>query len=185
MSLETSAERDAVIWCAACGIPYAAGTPYCTSCRQSLDTVVAGGSPVAAAPYTGNDDDINPVSMLAEPTAQAEVFLGAGDAVRQPVRPRGALGRRIARRPPPLTEGQIEALAAAIVAQAQAEELSEAEVAPPTPAPVDPGLEAEPLTYLEFLPPLRDRDRQWLVAGFICCVVLILFTIIFVRYLAA
>jgi hypothetical protein len=44
--------------------------------------------------------------------------------------------------------------------------------------------DAEPFSQLDFLPPLRQSDRQWLLAGLACCGLLILFAIAFVRFLA-
>lgn len=186
MAAGTSAERDTVIWCAACGVPYAPGTPYCGACRQPLDLGAGADPPVLSAPHPGSAAAALAAALRAEYVGP-EVPLASEDVAVRPVRPRGVLGRRIARRPRPLTEGEIEALAAAIVAQARAEELSGADASPRPGAPVaapNPAREASSLAALEFLPPLRERDRQWLAAGLVCCVVLIICAALFVRFLA-
>ena len=185
------AGQDTVIWCAACGIPHASGTAYCSACRQPLDASV--GDDIVPPPVRDAASRSNVVAALVlrgpqdltdRPGASPEESSGAEEAARRPVRQGGALGRRIARRPRPLTEDEIEARAAAIVAQARSEELAGADAPPPLAPPTDPAFAADPLAYLEFLPPLRDRDRQWLVAGLVCCAALVLFTVFFVRYLA-
>ena len=185
-----ASERDGVVWCAACGIPYAPTTPYCDSCHQPLQ-VGPGGELSAALAVLADDADSDATDTRSivdsSDLAPALVISPVAEvAVAQPLRQRGVLGRRFARRPRPLTEDEIETRAAAIVAQARAEELAgidepfelddEADMADDD--------EDEPVAYVDFLPPLRQRDRQWLGAGLVCCVVLIVFAAFFVRFLA-
>jgi hypothetical protein len=83
-----------------------------------------------------------------------------------------------------MSDDEVDAAAAVIIAQARAEELG-SDVAP---------VPREALDFLQdFLPdPIvqqklherRERDRLWLVAGVVCCVLLLLFALAISRYMS-
>jgi hypothetical protein len=104
-------------------------------------------------------------------------------AAQRPSRQRRAGPWAMPRRVAPLTDDEIDARAAAIVAQARQEEAEGA-----TEALFPPGSEsmsdAELISQLDFLPPLRQRDREWLLAGLFCCIILIIGAIVIVRFFA-
>jgi hypothetical protein len=175
-----SIEQDELVWCRACGIPHDAGTVYCSFCNQPMVPVDPNAEPAGGddAPLATASPDDSQTGVLARAIAARSA---QGRGPRQ--RPGGRW--KLSRRPAPLTDDEIEARAAAIVALARAEEAAGLDRPQPTdsdkPSPLD---EAETFAALDFLPPLRERDQLWLVAGLFCCALLILFAIGFVRFLA-
>jgi hypothetical protein len=102
----------------------------------------------------------------------------------RPPRQRRAGPWALPRRPQALTDEEIEARAAAIVARAHQEEADGA-TEPLFPAVAPSMSDAELMSQLDFLPPLRQRDREWLLAGLFCCIILILGAVAMVRFFAA
>lgn len=168
----------AVLWCLSCGIPHPPGATHCSHCGKPLavDSPVgsAADTPPALAPAVESDNGPGPLP-LPEPVL----------AKPAPFRPTPtSLAARIGgRRSAPMDDAAIEAAAAAIVARAMAEERAtdasslgpagESAVAgaawpdrlppPPREAPVPSGL--------------PDKDRAWLIAGLVLCVLLIVFAV--------
>jgi hypothetical protein len=173
----TEAGRTA-IWCAACGIPYAADTLYCANCGAQLadmpDTA-AGEVDAAASPAEGLD----PASPTETEDVPPEIDL---DAV-YPAPPTSLLGR-IRQRQRPLSEDEVEAAAAVIIARAQEEIANGAEEASPRDAlALLPDLLPDPVVEAA-LQRRRERDRLWIIAGIVCSILLILIALAFSRYLA-
>ena len=192
---ETSAAAGTAIWCTSCGIPYAPGTPYCANCHQPLiDPREATGSAdpdpepiVARAPESAGAR--TPESAPAPAPAPDDAPPGFDLDAVYPAPP-GSLLDRIRKRPQALSEDQVEAAAAEIIARARAEMAVEAvQRGDLPPAPRDalallPDLLPDPVVE-DALRRRRERDRAWLIAGFIASAVLILIAIAYSRYLAA
>lgn len=169
------------IWCGACAIPYAPATVYCANCGALLadDTgAVAGGAfmPTAAPPIRAEGEGI-----LVTPVADAAAPPPTGVATSSV--PSGFVGR-IRQRQHVMSDAEVDAAAAAIIARAREAEQS---------ADTAPG----PRGALDFLPDFlpdpaieaalrrrRERDHLWLVAGVICCVALIIFALVVSRYMS-
>ena len=186
MASDISLEQDGVVWCPSCGIPHEAGATHCTFCSRPLAASLAGEP--ASPEIDGDASAATPPPDPLLPDARTGVLARAvAERVAARRSPRPARDARwpMSRRPPTLTDEEIEARAAAIVAQACEAEAAGVALSSPTvgggPGPLP---DAEPFSQLEFLPPLRQSDRQWLLAGFVCCGLLILFAIAFVRFLA-
>jgi hypothetical protein len=178
-----AATEGAAIWCNTCGIPYAPTMTHCSHCGAPLagDTTTAAGvvAPVAAAPAlpVARPTDAAPAPVV---TAAPQVTLPAALPANTPP---GLLGR-IRTRQQSMSDDEVDAAAAAIIAQARAEELG-SDVAP---------VPREALDLLQdFLPdPVvqqtlrdrRERDRLWLIAGVVCCVLLLLFALAISRYMS-
>ena len=213
---ETRRDEDqGVVWCMQCGIPHAAGAIYCSYCGQSLgdvagaatDTAPADGPldalTVAPAPGMAAVTSAEPAAPLGEPAADAEPppwVVPAPPETPAARRDRAARTTRLPRRTAPASDAEIEAAAAAIVAQAKA--LDEARArpggtdttrAPETLAAPHPELAGDwPVTRrAPSAPPpslfaaMPERERIWLIAGIVLCVVLVLFAIAFARNLAS
>jgi hypothetical protein len=172
MASELSLEQDEVVWCSACGIPHPAGTSYCSHCNRPLAERNAGDD------ETGDAADAPDAQTGALARAVADRA-----AAQRPPRQRSAVPWAVPRRPQSLTDDEIEARAAAIVAQARQEEAQGATEAlfPDGAAAMS---DAQHIGQLDFLPPLRQRDREWLFAGLFCCVILIVGAIVMVRFFA-
>ena len=214
MDESTRDEAQDVLWCTQCGIPHAAGATYCSHCGQPLggaavaatDTTPAAGSPDAstAAPVPGTAavGHVGPAEPLGEPAADTEPLaqlVPAASAEPAKRRDRAARATRLPRRTTPASDAEIEATAAAIVARAkaldEARERSEGAnttqvpetLAAPHPEPADDwpvarqAISSPPPSLFAAMP---ERDRIWLIAGIVLCVVLILFAVFFARNLA-
>lgn len=189
---DQSETGSAVVWCDACGIPYAATTSHCRNCGAPLagDTVIAAtGQPETAAPEGAGVAPVAPAWLgeVPAPTGTLGQFQIEGWALHQLRAPIGTLGRRLGKPARPLGDDEVEAAAAAIIARAQAADL--VAVADETPlAPRDalaflPDLLPDPVVE-SALQKRRERDRLWLIAGVVCSIVLILCALAFSRYLA-
>lgn len=197
----TATEQREVVWCQACGIPHKAGAVYCSFCSQPLvpldehpATALTTALPLAATtPAPAADEAPDETAAAAPPTDE------------DPEKQTGALARAIAahaaegraprqmpavrwpmpRRPIALSEEEIEAKAAAIVALARAEEAAGIDATPRPRAPGDDLLNEEGLSpEVGFIPPLRERDKLWLIVGLFGCAILILAAVALVRVLA-
>ena len=179
MSSGASLEQVELVWCRACGIPHDAGTVYCSCCNQPM-------VPVDAADLPDPDDSLPPADTTGDDrTGVRARAIAARAAQGWSPRQRPVARWPLARRPAPLTDEEIEEKAAAIVALARAEEAAGLDRPPTTDDDKSALLdEAEAFAQLDFLPPLRERDRLWLVAGLFCCALLIIFAIGFVRFFA-
>jgi hypothetical protein len=174
MAAEISPEADEVVWCPSCGIPHEAGATHCSFCHPPL-----------AQGAVGDELDFEGMTEAEEARTGALGRAIAGRvATQRPPRGRRASPWALPKRLQPLSEDEIEARAAAIVAQASKEEASGAAV-PLFTDGSGPVSEDELLRQLDFLPPLRQRDRDWLLAGIFCCVILILGAVVIARYFAA
>ena len=180
MGSGVSLEQDELVWCRACGIPHDAGTVYCSFCSQPMVAVGAD-----AQPADGDDALLSQDTTDNAQTGALARAIATRAAQGRSSRQRPGMRWPIARRPAPLTDDEIEAKAAAIVALARAEEAAEA-TRPKTTVPEGSSIldKAEPLGQLDLLPPMRERDQLWLLAGLFCCAFLILFAIGFVRFFA-
>jgi hypothetical protein len=176
MEAEARPNDEQVIWCEPCGMPHARGTTHCISCGAPLgEEAPAAAAVTPAVPVADSLPPSAPV-ITAEPVAPPPP--------RADVAPRG---RRSWRAAPPMSETEIEATAAAIVARA----MVAGEAAPArepagdgqaTPPPVNLKSDSGPLVWPDPLPPsLPSKDRLWLIAGGVCCVILLLALIVFAR----
>lgn len=174
----------AAVWCGTCGIPYAAETAYCAMCGAPLvaPDVEAGATRTAlsAPDESGGSAAIRSAtpgeSQIAAPDVpeaapQSPDPLPGGRTLDEafPGPPRGLLDR-VRQRQRTLSEDEIDAAAAAIIAQAR----HAAALAPLVDPAPDPVVE-------DALQRRRDRDRAWLIGGILCCVLLILFALIVSR----
>ncbi len=173
------AEQD-VIWCGKCGIPYAAPMTHCSLCGAPLADerdpfAAASRAPRAAVQLTPASDQ----------GAREAAAPSAGSLSPLPTFPpmvSGNLIRRLRQHQEAMSDEEVDAAAAALVARARAEERLVA--ADPAARDAlerssaylpDPRLEAA-------LQQRRERDRLWLIAGFVCCVVLIIVALAISRY---
>jgi hypothetical protein len=173
MASGISLEQDEVVWCAACGIPHDAGATHCSFCSRPLKENTASGDGIS-----DEADD----ALDAQTGALARAIADRA-AAQRPSRPRRAAPWALPRRVAPLTDDEIDARAAAIVAQARQEE-DEGATEALFPAGAGSMSDAEQVSQLDFLPPLRQRDREWLLAGLFCCIILIVGAIVIVRFFA-
>jgi hypothetical protein len=173
MASSVSLEQDEVVWCAACGIPHDAGATHCSFCSRPLKENTASGDDISA---DADDAPDTQTGALARALADRA-------ATQRPARQRRAGPWALPRRVAPLTDDEIDARAAAIVAQARQEEDEGATEAlfPPEAGSMS---DAELISQLDFLPPLRRRDREWLLAGLFCCIILIVGAVVIVRFFA-
>ena len=201
-------DRD-VVWCPRCGIPHPTTATYCSHCGQQLreEGEVAGAvQPTSVEPTVATGELVTPTETppLApgEPAAEG----GPPDWLVSPApeppaqKPAAARMMRLPRRPEPTSDAEIEAQAAAIVAQAraldQARERSpavEQPQPPATPRPetaadadgewpvIAPAPSASPPSLFAAMP---ERERIWLIAGIVLCALLVLFAIALARNLA-
>ena len=191
-SVAAAAGRREVVWCQACGIPHEAGTVYCNFCSQPLIVIDDHpAAPTADAPPLA----ASPEAAEAQPDAPGEATDGQTGALARAIAARAAQGRvarpmpairwPMPRRAVVLSEEEIEAKAAAIVALARAEERAGLDA---TSRPAPPGsdlLQEEGLSpEIGFIPPLRERDQLWLLGGLFGCALLILAAVALVRVLA-
>jgi len=187
------------VWCGTCGIPYAADTVYCANCAAPLaddngavvalvPAPTAPTSPFAHIPEASSAPPSPFVALaqerlfegeLEEPSSTAPLGVRTlDDAFPNP--PRGLLDR-VRQRQQTMSDDEIDAAAAAIIAQARhADRLDTATGAPrdarallADPAP-DPAM-------AEALRQRRERDRAWLIGGIACCVLLIVVALIISR----
>jgi hypothetical protein len=173
MASSVSLEQDEVAWCAACGIPHDAGATHCSFCSRPLKENTASG-----------DDNFDEADDAPDSqTGALARALADRAATQRPSRQRRAGLLALPRRVAPLTDDEIDARAAAIVAQAQQKE-DEGETEALFPADAGSMSDAELISQLDFLPPLRQRDREWLLAGLFCCAILIIGAVIIVRFFA-
>lgn len=201
-------KAQAAVWCGKCGIPYAADTVYCANCGAELAPLDAVAAALTSEPARSTRPTTpDPVFVAApcEPTISATMTSGAvpplaGHLQEQPPGqvagspapamptldeafpnpPRGLLGR-VRQRQQAMSDVEVDAAAAAIIAQARVAE-------------VDAGAPRDALTFLAQLGPdpvveaalrrRRDRDRAWLIGGIVCCVLLILFALAVSRYMS-
>lgn len=173
MTASVSPEQDEVLWCAACGIPHEASATHCNFCNRPLIEQAQGDDDATGEAIDASD---------AQTGALARAIADRAAAQRAPRQPRVGPWA-LPRRPQPLSDDEIDAQAAAIVAQARKEE-SDGETENLFPAGSSSLSDAELISQLDFLPPLRRRDREWLLAGLFCCVILIIGAVIIVRFFA-
>jgi hypothetical protein len=168
-----SAAQDGVVWCPVCGIPHGVEATHCSVCRRRL---------------VGSDEGDGDEAAVDASDAQTGA-LGRAIAARVATQgsPRGgrAAPWRLPRLRQPLSDEEIDARAAAIVAQARKEEASGAVASLADDGLLPPGSGEPLIADLDFLPPLRQRDREWLLAGIVCCVILIVGAVVIARYFAA
>jgi hypothetical protein len=173
MATDLSPEQDSVIWCPSCGIPHEVTATHCSLCHQPLVDIQAGSD--------GPNDD-TAAEAPGTQTATLGRTLAAQVVTQRPPRQRRAAPWPVQRPRQALTDDEIEARAAMIVALARKEEAVGVTVSPDAD-----GLKSvtdDELLELDFLPPLRQRDREWLLAGLICCVLLIMGAVAIVRFFA-
>ena len=182
-----STTEGAAVWCNTCGIPYAPTMTHCSHCGaplagDTLDTV--GGAAIApavlACPVVAVADNLPPADVAAAPQSATVPLTPAIPPVTTPP---GLLGR-ICPRQQAMSDDEVDAAAAAIIARARAEELG-GDVAP---------VPREALDLLQdFLPDpavqqalqqRRERDRLWLIAGVVCCILLLIFALAISRYMS-
>ena len=182
------------IWCATCGIPYAPTMTHCSHCGAPLNADPVGlpalVNPASAAPRTdvgtsgdapapvegGELTDDRPVPLSAELISPLPVE-GA------PLATRGLLDR-VRQRQHVMSEDEVDAAAAAIIARARAEEqLLGASAAPRDALDLLPNLLPDPVVE-RALQQRRERDRIWLIVGVVCCVLLIIFALAISRYMS-
>lgn len=176
------------VWCGACGIPYGPDTTHCAHCGRPLAAVSAragaGGAPPAPGP------------PLAGPAAVPAPAVGPGLPGTTGGAPAASAGssRRGKRRAAPMTDAEIEATAAALVARALAQ--SRAAGTEPAaggphadPPPIEAWPDAPSLARRDESPPpafqMARKDRLWLIAGIALCVIMIVLAVAFSRLLAA
>jgi hypothetical protein len=173
----TTDEGSSVIWCQQCGIPYAAGTAYCSDCGKELagamDTVPLKVE-VASAPPVMPDTE----SSADDGDSAPEFDL---DAI-YPSAPTSLMGR-IRQRPRPLSEDEVEAAAAMIVARAQDASASVADEAPRDVLTLLPDLLPDPVVAAA-LQRRREQDRKWIIAGIVCSIILIVIALVLSRTIA-
>jgi hypothetical protein len=170
MSTGASVEQDGVVWCPSCGIPHAVEATHCSLCSRPL------------AESDEDEADATPAEQEARTSALARAIAERAATQRSP-RQRRAGPWTVPGLRKPLTDDEIEARAAAIVAQARKEE-DDGTAVPLFTDGSRPLSDEEMLSQLEFLPPLRQRDREWLLAGLLCCVFLIIGAVAIVRFFA-
>src|SRR3954447_26558245 len=185
----TTDEGISVVWCQRCGIPYAAGTSYCTDCGNELATT-------AAVPRSGSAqpvivDNASEVEATSAPLVVPDMESPAddGDSVPgfdldaiYPSEPPSLMGR-IRKRPRPLSEDEVEAAAAVIIARAQEASANGAEEPPRDALAILPDLLPDPFVEAA-LQRRREQDRKWIIAGIVCSVILIIVALAFSRMLA-
>lgn len=174
-----SVAEQAVIWCGKCGIPYAVTMTHCSLCGAPLADP---SDPFAAAPQV-----VPPV--VAAPSPERQPMTGPGEGVpalpslpATAIAPSVGLLGRMRQRPQAMSDEEVDAAAAAIIARARAEErlAGDNPLAPASPDLL-PSLLPDPATEAA-LQHRRDRDRLWLIAGFVCCVILIIVALAISRY---
>ena len=83
-----------------------------------------------------------------------------------------------------MSDDEVDAAAAAIVARAKAEELG-SDVAPVPREALDLLHDYLPDPVVQQgLQERRERDRLWLIIGVVCCVLLLLFALVISRYMS-
>jgi hypothetical protein len=174
----TTDTGNAIIWCQPCGIPYAAGTPFCSNCGKEL------AANTDATPLKAQDLSAPPVlldeeSSVDDRDASAEIDL---DAI-YPAAPPSLMGR-IRKRPRPLSEDEVEAAAAMIIARAQEASANGADEESPGDAlALLPDLLPDPVVEAALLQ-RREQDRKWIIAGIVCSIILIIIALAFSRLIA-
>jgi hypothetical protein len=174
----TVAEQT-VIWCGKCGIPYAATMTHCSLCGAPLadpsDPFAAAPQVVPSAAATSRTES----QSMIEPETFVPVLPPLQSAT---VAPSAGLLGRIRQRPQGMSDDEVDAAAAAIIARARAEErLAGDDSLAPMTAELLPSLLPDPATEAALLQ-RRQRDRVWLIAGFVCCVILIVVALAISRY---
>ena len=175
MESEGRQKDEQVVWCAPCGMPHARGTTHCISCGAPL-----GETPVASTTTPA-------VPAVSAPLPSAPVIVPAPAPAAPPRADTASRTRRSWRAAPPMSDSEVEATAAAIVARAMAAGASTPTDTPPdatqaAPSPINLTSDSGPLVWPDPIPPsLSAKDRLWLIAGVACCVILLLALIVFVR----
>lgn len=170
-------ERD-IVWCLNCGIPYPANTLACSHCGQLLapapgpDTTTTLGpsheQPVVATVAGATTAPLAPVrTLLAAPVT------AVAGARATP---------RASRRPAPASEAEIDAAAAAIVARALELSVNDTSVSAAPDAASSPDVPSRPIVTSGMT--MAAKDRVWLVAGVVLCLLLVISAAAFARYLA-
>lgn len=182
-----AATEGAAIWCNTCGIPYAPTMTHCSHCGAPLaDDTAAGIGGVAPAPVVQARPVVEPTdeTIPAPVVAAAPQFIFPSAPPPTPsTTPPGLLGR-IRPRQQPMSDDEVDAAAAAIIAQARAEELG-SDVAPVPREALDLLQDYLPDPVVQQkLQERRERDRVWLIAGVVCCVLLMLFALAISRYMS-
>ncbi len=170
-----------VIWCGACAIPYASATVYCANCGALLaaDTGAPAGEtflPTIAPPLRAETGGAPATPMIAASALPPPVIVAP--------RVSGGFVDRIRQRQHVMSEAEVDAAAAAIIARAREVEDSTDAVSGPRGA-LDflPDISPDPAIEVA-LQRRRERDRLWLIAGVICCVALIIFALVVSRYMS-
>ena len=189
-------KTPAAVWCGTCGIPYAADTVYCANCGAPLAALADETGAVAAllpaptvlTPPPAHIPQVPDAPLVQGRLSEGEVEepsstvpLGVrtlDDAFPNP--PRGLLDR-VRQRQQTMSDDEIDAAAAAIIAQAQhADRLDTATGAPRDALALLADRAPDPL-MAEALRQRRERDRAWLIGGIVCCVLLIVVALIISR----
>jgi hypothetical protein len=173
MATGVSVEQDGVVWCPSCGIPHGVEATHCSLCSRPL--------------AESEQDEADATPAEAGTRALARAIAERAATQRSPRQHRAGPWALPGLRKP-LTDDEIEARAAAIVAQARKEEDDGTAVSLFTDGSRklsdEEMLSQLEFLPLEFLPPLRQRDREWLLAGLLCCVFLIIGAVAIVRFFA-
>ena len=196
---EGATRTSAAIWCGSCGIPYAAETVYCANCGAPLAALADVALLVTSEPPAPPQDPLARQGTAADsqPVAPPLPDVGAPLAASVPITPPGVrtldaafpapprgLLERVRPRQQALSDDEIDAAAAAIIAQARhTERLDRATGAAPEAFALLTGLAPDPVLE-EALRQRRDRDRAWLIGGIVCCVLLIVVALIVSRTLS-
>ncbi|MGN6699183.1 MAG: hypothetical protein ACTHMR_13590 [Thermomicrobiales bacterium] len=178
MESEARQKDEQVIWCEPCGMPHARGTTHCISCGAPLGEAPAASTEAPAVLPASTPLLQTPEIMPAPPMPASATPARTDTSTR---------GRRSWRAAPPMSDSEVEATAAAIVARAMAAGVSAPADAPAdstqvAPPPINLTSDSGPLVWPDPVPPgLPAKDRLWLIAGVACCVILLLALIVFVR----
>lgn len=195
----TTKREEVAVWCGSCGIPYAAGTVYCTHCGATLiadaPLPAVPGLIITPAVSPTREDDV-PALAAAPPeqiAVEQHMSISLGPAMPTtsnpplgqafPNAPRGLLDR-VRQRQRAMSDDEVDAAAAAIIAQARsAGELVGGGAVSPDNLPPLTGFLPDFATD-EALQRRQERERFWLIAGIVCSVLLILFALAVSRYLS-
>jgi len=186
------------VYCANCGAPLAPLVDEGVSATPESPTLASLKVPAAQQSAAAKEalPAVLPAPELDTPLAalvQGRLY-GTAEADQPPVAlpgvrtldeafpnpPRGLLDR-VRQRQQAMSEGEIDAAAAAIIAQARhADRLDPTTGAPRDALALLADLAPDPVVE-EALRRRRDRDRAWLIGGIVCCVLLILFALVISR----
>lgn len=169
-------ERD-IVWCLNCGIPYPANTLACSHCGQLLAPAPGPDTTTTLGPSHEQPVVATVAGATTAPLAPVRTLLAPVTAVA------GArLTTRASRRPAPASEAEIDAAAAAIVARALELTVNDTSVSAAPAAASSPDVPSRPIVTSGMT--MAAKDRVWLVAGVVLCILLVILAAAFARYLA-